>query len=224
MKIATNIKISVVANLRPGQSVEPPPKGRDAAAGRWWKSVSTLGRVNRDASNSMALDPQLWGSLCKTAAGIWMMDPALSRYLRLRMMSFWTHLAERLVEWWRRTSCKVELRSGHRLFKAVMESLASLHPCFPLLDSTATLARSSDRMSWRSLTSVNTWKSIQSTAGTVLTKRPIHVVSSKRAWSSYETLRKELAWQLAWIRSAPWIQSPSSKYLVKALATVSRPL
>ena len=179
--MATNIKISVVANLRPGQTVEPPPKARDAAAGLWWKSVSSLGRMKRDASNSLALEPQLCGSLCKTAAGIWMIDPALSRYLRFRIVSFVTRLAERLVEWYRKTSCKVELRSGHRLFKAVMESLTSLHPCLPLPDSTATFASSSDRKSWRSLTLDSTWKIIQSTAGTVLTKSPIHVVSSKRA-------------------------------------------
>ena len=179
--MATNIKISVVANLRPGQTIEPPPKARDAAAGLWCKSVSSVGRMNRDASNSMALEPQLRGSLCKTAAGIWIIDPALRRYLRLRMVSFLTHLAERLVEWYRKTSCKVELRSGHRLFNAVMESLTSLHPGLPLLESMATFARSSDRKSWRSLASDSTWTSIQSAAGTVLTRSPIHVVSSKRA-------------------------------------------
>ena len=75
-----------------------------------------------------------------------MMDPALSRYWPLRIVSFVTSRAERLVEWYRRTSLRVELRSGQDL-KAAVDSLISLHPFSPLLDSTARFANSSDRRS-----------------------------------------------------------------------------
>ena len=99
-----------------------------------------------------------------------------------------TKRAERLVEWHRKTSCRVELRSGQKRFKAVMDSLTSWRPyslllllLLLLIESTVRFAKSSDRRDWRRLGSERTWKSIQRTAGTVLTRRAIHVVSSNRA-------------------------------------------
>ena len=86
MNIDKNARISIIASERPGQSVEPPPNGRKAARGISGFS-SRFPDWKRLGSKLDASGPQTCRSLCTTAAGIWIKDPALSRYWPSRKVS-----------------------------------------------------------------------------------------------------------------------------------------
>lgn len=92
--IAITAKISVVAKCRPGQSVVPPPKPRNAAAvftflflrlpnsAAGWLLVGIFSSLrNRLWLNESESGPQTSGSLCMTILGIKMVLFFLRRYL-----------------------------------------------------------------------------------------------------------------------------------------------
>ena len=183
MNIDKNARISIIASERPGQSVEPPPNGRKSARGISG-FPSPVPDWKRLGSKLDASGPQTCRSLCTTAAGICISDPALSRYWPSRRVSSVVQRADNEVEYMRSVSLTVDPRSGHELCNCEIGSRTSVEPPLPRLFLLSTKANSSDRKSWSSFGSDKICHRVQRREGTIFTKRPMHVVISKRPWSS----------------------------------------